>query len=251
MKSYEVVAKTADEAVEEIVSVLGVGIDEIDIEIEEEQAKGFFGIFGKKAVKVRGTVKEDVLKVDSGEETISKVLESKSEDSAVKSVENTTSAKPEVKAASMLSPENEKVIKDFFYLLAKNVNKSIDINVKAIGSNIVIDIKGDDLSILIGRHGKTLEAMRYLLSLMVNKDKDNYKRIILDVEGYRKKRDDSIERLARNVATRVIKTKKEVKLDPMNPYERRIVHSTLQRNRLVATRSEGEDPYRHVVVYLK
>ncbi len=249
MKSYEVVAKTADEAVEEILSVLGVGIDEIDIEIEEEQAKGFFGIFGKKAVKVKGTVKEGVTTVKS-EKIDEKTVETKTS-TATSQVVKPESNSVEGQSPSRLSPENEKIIKEFFYLLSQSVNKSIDISVKAIGNNIVIDIKGDDLSILIGRHGKTLEAMRYLLSLMVNKDKDNYKRIILDVEGYRKKRDDSIERLARNVATRVIKTKKEVKLDPMNPYERRIVHSTLQRNRLVATRSEGEEPYRYVVVYLK
>ncbi len=250
MKSHEVVAKTADEAVEEILKVMNVNIDEIDIEIEEEQGRGLFGLFGKKGVKVRATLKEDPLQ---NAKVSPKTSSTVNKTNYNKNQKNTYTPNKEYKpgVTSKETEENIKIIKDFLMLVAKNIQRNIEVSVKEIGENIVIDVKGDDLSVLIGRHGKTLESMRYLISLMVNKDKENYKRIIFDVEGYRKKRDNSLERLARNVATRVIKTKKEVKLDPMNPYERRIVHSALQRNRLVTTRSEGEEPYRHVVVYLK
>ncbi|PID83020.1 MAG: hypothetical protein CSB15_00400 [Clostridiales bacterium] len=232
MRSHEVVAKTADEAVEEILRVMNVNIDEVDIEIEEEQGKGFFGLFAKKEVRVRATLKE----------------ENTSSISDVKGKENVVSREPKVFENS---EESIKIIKDFLKLMSESIERDIEVSVKEFGENIVIDVKGEDLSMLIGRHGKTLEAIRYLLSLMINKDKDSFRRIIFDVEGYRKKRDNSLERLARNIATRVIKTKEEVKLDPMNPYERRIVHSTLQRNRLVTTRSEGDEPYRSVVVFLK
>ena len=116
---------------------------------------------------------------------------------------------------------------------------------------IEVELKGDDMGILIGKRGQTLDSLQYLTSLVVNKGKSNYIRVKLDTEDYRKRRKETLENLARGIAYKVRKTRKPVILEPMNPYERRIIHSALQGNKFVETVSEGEEPYRHVVVKLK
>lgn len=114
-----------------------------------------------------------------------------------------------------------------------------------------VDFEGEDMGILIGKRGQTLDSLQYLTSLVVNKGKANYIRVKLDTEDYRRRRKETLENLARGIAYKVKKTRKPVILEPMNPYERRIIHSALQGNKFVETISEGEEPYRHVVVKLK
>lgn len=114
-----------------------------------------------------------------------------------------------------------------------------------------VDFEGEDMGILIGKRGQTLDSLQYLTSLVVNKGKSNYIRVKLDTEDYRRRRKETLENLARGIAYKVKKTRKPVVLEPMNPYERRIIHSALQGNKYVETVSEGEEPYRHVVVKLK
>ena len=114
-----------------------------------------------------------------------------------------------------------------------------------------VDFEGEDMGILIGKRGQTLDSLQYLTSLVVNKGKANYIRVKLDTEDYRRRRKETLENLARGIAYKVKKTRKSVVLEPMNPYERRIIHSALQGNKFVETISEGEEPYRHVVVKLK
>ncbi len=116
---------------------------------------------------------------------------------------------------------------------------------------ICIDLVGDDMGILIGKRGQTLDSLQYLTSLVVNKSTDDYVRVKLDIENYRERRKETLETLARNIASKVRRTRRAVSLEPMNPYERRIIHSALQGDRYVTTKSEGEDPYRHVVILLK
>ena len=117
--------------------------------------------------------------------------------------------------------------------------------------SLEVDFEGEDMGILIGKRGQTLDSLQYLTSLVVNKGKSNYIRVKLDTEDYRKRRKETLENLARGIAYKVRKTRKPVILEPMNPYERRIIHSALQGNKFVETVSEGEEPYRHVVVKLK
>ena len=117
--------------------------------------------------------------------------------------------------------------------------------------NLEIDFAGDDMGILIGKRGQTLDSLQYLTSLVVNKNQNAYVRVKLDTENYRSRRKDTLENLAKNIAFKVKKTRKPVSLEPMNPYERRIIHSALQSNKFVETYSEGNEPYRHVVVTLK
>ena len=114
-----------------------------------------------------------------------------------------------------------------------------------------IELKGDDMGVLIGKRGQTLDSLQYLVSLVVNRDSDDYIRVKVDTENYRKRRKETLENLAKNIAYKVKRTKRPVSLEPMNPYERRIIHSALQNDRYVTTHSEGDEPFRHVVVTLK
>lgn len=128
---------------------------------------------------------------------------------------------------------------------------NIEITYNTENDNLDIDFSGEDMGILIGKRGQTLDSLQYLTSLVVNKEQGDYIRVKLDTENYRKRRKETLENLARNIAFKVRKTRKPVSLEPMNPYERRIIHSALQGNRYVETYSEGNEPYRHVVVTLK
>ena len=134
---------------------------------------------------------------------------------------------------------------------AMDIETEIKIDYDAEASLMNIDIEGPDMGILIGKRGQTLDALQYLISLYVNKKTDSYIRVKLDTENYRARRKDTLENLARNIAFKVKRTRRSFTLEPMNPYERRIIHSALQNDKYVATRSEGEEPYRKVVVYLK
>ena len=112
-------------------------------------------------------------------------------------------------------------------------------------------MEGKDSGTVIGKRGQTLDSLQYLVSLVVNKGQDEYIRVKVDTENYRKRRQDTLENLAKNIAFKVKRTKRTVSLEPMNPYERRIIHSALQNDKFVTTHSEGEEPYRHVVVTMK
>lgn len=114
-----------------------------------------------------------------------------------------------------------------------------------------INMSGDDMGILIGKRGQTLDSLQYLVSLVINKENEEYIRVKLDTENYRERRKETLETLAKNIAYKVKRTRRSVSLEPMNPYERRIIHSALQNDKFVVTRSEGEDPFRHVVISLK
>ena len=138
---------------------------------------------------------------------------------------------------------------------AMELKVKLDINIEENEKeNIVnIDIIGDDMGILIGKRGQTLDSLQYLVSLVINKNKENdkFNRVKLDTENYRERRKATLENLAKNIAMKVKRIKKPVALEPMNPYERRIIHSALQNDKYCTTKSEGEEPYRHVVVILK
>ena len=116
---------------------------------------------------------------------------------------------------------------------------------------IEVELKGDDMGILIGKRGQTLDSLQYLTNLAINKHSDEYYKVKIDTEDYRKRRKETLENLAKNIAYKVKRTKRPVSLEPMNPFERRIIHSALQNDRYVTTHSEGDEPYRHVVVTLK
>lgn len=145
-----------------------------------------------------------------------------------------------------------KEAKAFLERILDAMNIEAEISVKEVKDNLYIDLKGKSMGVLIGYRGETLDALQYLVSLAINKGVDGgYKRVILDTEGYRAKREETLIRLADKLAKRVKLYGKIVKLEPMNPYERRIIHSRLQNNSYVKTYSEGEEPYRRIVIELK
>ena len=134
---------------------------------------------------------------------------------------------------------------------AMKMEVEVLIKIDEIEHTIDIELKGDDMGILIGKRGQTLDSLQYLTSLAVNKQSEVYYKVKIDTEDYRKRRKDTLENLAKNIAYKVKRTKRPVSLEPMNPFERRIIHSALQNDRYVTTHSEGDEPYRHVVVTLK
>jgi spoIIIJ-associated protein len=134
---------------------------------------------------------------------------------------------------------------------AMDLSVKININVDYDDNVVAADLIGDDMGVLIGKRGQTLDSLQYLLSLVVNKGTDTYFRVKLDTENYRERRKETLENLAKNIAYKVKRTRRTVTLEPMNPYERRVIHSALQNDKYVTTKSEGEEPYRRVVVLLK
>ncbi len=144
-------------------------------------------------------------------------------------------------------------VREYLETLFKAMDIQADIKIEFNEENSLldIDVEGPEMGILIGKRGQTLDALQYLISLAVNKKSDSYIRVKLDTENYRARRKETLENLAKNIAFKVKRTKRSFALEPMNPYERRIIHATLQNDKYVATRSEGEEPYRKVIVYLK
>ena len=134
---------------------------------------------------------------------------------------------------------------------AMNLEVNIDLKYNEASRNMDIDLSGNEMGVLIGKRGQTLDSLQYLVSLVVNKDVEDYIRVKVDTENYRQRRKETLENLAKNISYKVKRTKRPVSLEPMNPYERRIIHSALQNDRYVTTHSEGEEPFRHVVVALK
>lgn len=166
--------------------------------------------------------------------------------------------KPSKPVEVITDPQEIKEIEERAIVFLKDVFASMDLGEVEITSKydttdgcLEVDFEGEDMGILIGKRGQTLDSLQYLTSLVVNKGKSNYIRVKLDTEDYRRRRKETLENLARGIAYKVRKTRKPVVLEPMNPYERRIIHSSLQGNKYVETISEGEEPYRHVVVRLK
>lgn len=147
----------------------------------------------------------------------------------------------------------EDVAKDFLKEVfgAMNIAVIIDVKYDEVNASMDIDLSGDEMGILIGKRGQTLDSLQYLVSLVVNKDVENYIRVKVDTENYRQRRKETLENLAKNISYKVKRTKRPVSLEPMNPYERRIIHSALQNDKYVTTHSEGDEPFRHVVVVLK
>ncbi|RKI92009.1 protein jag [Parablautia intestinalis] len=143
--------------------------------------------------------------------------------------------------------------KDFLKEVFEAMNMTVVVDVKfdEVNNNMNIDLSGDEMGVLIGKRGQTLDSLQYLVSLVVNKDSDEYIRVKVDTEDYRRRRKETLENLAKNIAYKVKRTKRSVSLEPMNPYERRIIHSALQNDKYVTTHSEGEEPFRRVVVTLK
>ena len=280
--SIRVSAKTLDDAITEALIQLGVTSDRLEYEVIEKGSAGFLGIGMKQAVieawkkeeEPEVTV-EDIIKEEFRTEKKPEAPKKKEKPARVKEeakaepaaeVKKETAAEP---AAAKEEPEEAAPVKKEVELakvedqtieaVSQFINdtlKAMNMEVKISASidedgALCIDMEGEHMGILIGKRGQTLDALQYLANRVANKHQDGYVRVKLDTENYRARREETLKHLAKNIAHKVKRNRRPVALEPMNPYERRIIHSALQSDPYVTTHSEGEEPYRKVVVTLK
>ena len=275
MEDYITVsAKTLDDAITEALVQLGVTSDRLDYIVVEKGSEGFLGIGRKQAVikarrkreekPVEETVEESKVETPVKEEVKpEKKTEKKTEKKPAKehshTKKNVREEKPEVKSEpkkevelAKVEPQPIETCEKFIYDVMNAMGMD-DVKVTSVVDEegaLSINMEGSNMGILIGKRGQTLDSLQYLTNRVANKMQDGYVRVKLDTEDYRRRRKETLENLAKNIASKVKRTRKTVSLEPMNPYERRIIHSALQSDPAVSTHSEGEEPYRRVVVTL-
>lgn len=237
MKFLEKSAKTIDEAIEHALKELNATRDQVEIEVLEQPSKGIFGLIGTRMAKVKLTMKEQPKE---------KVAVGTSEVRETRPVR-------ESGLGLSATAEDKNAAQKFLREVLDAMGIKAEIRTKSMNDSLYINLAGPKMGIIIGRRGQTLDSLQYLVSLVVNKDKgrEGYVKVILDTEDYRRKREETLVRLAKRLADTVVKTGKKVELEPMNPYERRIIHSALQNNDRITTFSEGEEPYRKVVIAVR
>ena len=281
--SIRVSAKTLDDAITEALIQLGVTSDRLEYNVIEKGSAGFLGIGMKQAVieawkkeekaeepeieDFKEAVKEEISSIM--EEPVKKEESVKEKKEPVKKAKDRPAKMPKEKKAEekkeepakpakeeqVLAEVEEQTIKAVEQFL-KDTLKAMDMEVEITSSidgdgALYVDMKGEHMGILIGKRGQTLDALQYLANRVANKHQAGYVRVKLDTENYRARREETLKHLANNIAHKVKRNRRPVVLEPMNPYERRIIHSALQSDPYVTTHSEGEDPYRKVVVTLK
>jgi len=286
MNSTEKYGTDVDTAVQLALDELGVGIDDVEVEVLDEPTKGFLGTgLGRKLAFVRVTkkvpdVEEEMPKKPFGakKKNTQKHSNDRSKEAKTEKVDKAEkSNRPEKKDAAkeekeIIDFENEieniehvtpevdiESLKDLGenegFTFLQEIIKAMDIDVTAVGKtdgkDVYMFIDGKDSGTIIGKRGATLDAIQYLTSLVVNKAGDEYVRVVVDAENYRAKREKTLEKLAMRMADKVARSGRSFKLEPMNPYERKVIHATLQKDGRVVTRSEGQDPLRRVVIDVK
>lgn len=291
MDFSEKYGKNVEEAVALALQDLKLTRDEVTVTVLEEPSSGFLGLIGNKLALVRVEKKkteapapvvpekvekahkteitEKLEKVEKQENTDKPNIEKKEKkekrhksDKPAKS-ERVKKEKPErddvdFNDLKVTAKRPDDLVEDpdhpaIVFLKDMTEKMGLTLNITAMKNDacLYVDIDGKDSGTVIGKRGQTLDAIQYLTSLVVNKDKDKYVRVVVDAENYRAKREKTLEQLANRLADKVMKTKKSVRLEPMNPYERKVIHATLQSNPAITTRSEGEEPYRRVIIELK
>ena len=263
MEYITVSAKTLDDAITEALIQLGVTSDQLEYEVIEKGSAGFLGIGMKQAViKARRKVVEEpeaeIVEDVKSEPAVMKKEEPKTVKKEIAKKETikkeTVKKEPAKKEADLAKVESQTIeaCEKFIYDVLKAMDMT-DVKVTSVVDEegaLSIDMEGSNMGILIGKRGQTLDSLKYLTNRVANKMQEGYVRVKLDTEDYRRRRKETLENLAKNIASKVKRTRRTVSLEPMNPYERRIIHSALQGDPAVSTHSEGEEPYRRVVVTL-
>ena len=263
MEYITVSAKNLDDAITEALVQLGVTSDRLDYEVIEKGSAGFLGIGMKQAViKARRKeeekpIEEKPQRYERTEKKEFKKKETKKEfkKEFKKEIKREEPVKTTLKVETKLGKVEDDTIKAC-EVFVKDVLAAMYMDNIKVTSEIddegalSINVEGDNMGILIGKRGQTLDSLQYLTNRVANKTQDEYVRVKLDTEDYRRRRKETLENLAKNIASKVKRTRRTVSLEPMNPYERRIIHSALQADPAVSTHSEGEEPYRRVVVTL-
>lgn len=285
MKYSEKWGDSIEAAVDLALQELKLSKDQVTVTVLEEPSKGFFGI-GSKLAKVRveekkaekKAEKEAVLpmkpateisedkieellgkiqKTEGSENTEKKHNKKKKHNKQNRQKTDREAGKVEVKHTNIstkpedLVPAEEHPAKEFLEKTFGEMGLEVKVSVSVNKDNVYVDVEGKDTGTVIGKRGQTLDALQYLTSLVVNKSEDGYIRVVLDAEGYRAKREATLEALAARIAEKVLRTGKSARLEPMNPYERKVIHTALHDAKGITTRSEGDEPYRRVVIELK
>lgn len=234
MEYMEFKGKTKNDAITEACRHFSIPSDKLDYEVVDEGKTGFLGMGARPAI-VRARVKEE---------------EKESQPESVKAEEIPAVANVAAASAAIEDVDVEAVSKKFLtdVFAAMGIGVEIAAVYDESQRTLEVDLSGDEMGVLIGKRGQTLDSLQYLISLVVNKGTNEYIRVKVDTENYRQRRKETLENLAKNIAYKVKRTRRPVSLEPMNPYERRIIHSALQNDRYVTTHSEGDEPFRRVVV---
>ncbi len=237
MKTIELRGKSVEDAVEQACAQLGVTREQVEVEVLEEQKGGLFGLLSQPSATVRVTVKEEPQR-ESDVPAASEVVP------AEEPAETAAAPPPSVEEARALVQS----ILDSMEISATATVLSLTEASEAGGRQVIIDMVGDDSGVLIGKYGQTLYALQYLVNIILNKGNANPLKVLLDVQGYRERREESLKTVARSAAARAKRQGRKVKLEPLPIHERRIIHLTLQDDKSVFTYSEGEDPNRYVII---
>ena len=259
MNKITVSAKTVEDALTEASIELGLASTDIDYEVIEKGSAGFLGIGAKQAVitawkKVEEKPKKEKKSEKKAEKKVENKVVEKVEEKLVEvneaSEEDIEVVEKEEKLAEV-EPQTTEACKKFLTDVLKSMDMEVTLTSEIDEDGALsINMEGENMGILIGKRGQTLDSLQYLTNRVANKMQEGYVRVKLDTENYRARRKETLENLAKNIAHKVKRTKRAVSLEPMNPYERRIIHSALQADKYISTHSEGEEPYRRVVVTL-
>ena len=253
--------KTVDEAVREALNELNITRDNAEIEVLDEGQKGFLGLIGSKDATVKVWPKVDETKSILNEifneeiepETSQEVVQNTDDELEIEDEEVSTDEVHMEEAIKTLDEENEEILsaaREFLGKILETLELDNIVEMELENNTLNVNVNGDEnrLGILIGKRGVTLDSIQYILNLIVNKKSSRYIRVNLDSSGYRDKRKKTLENLAGKMANKVLKTGRSIKLEPMNSYERKIIHTALQDFEGVLTHSEGKDPFRKVVI---
>ncbi|WP_054743213.1 RNA-binding cell elongation regulator Jag/EloR [Cellulosilyticum ruminicola] len=260
MRSVEKVGKTVNDAVTEALIELGASTEEVDIEIITKGSKGLLG-FGARDAKVRVTLKAPA-EVEPQIEVISEVKEDVKVANANKETETVAPPKSsKVKNKEKKDSEDAVVVtrdelahvqalaEEFLYKLLREMNIEATVKSEVVNNNrLSIGFEGKSMGVVIGKRGETLDAIQYIVNIVANKGRTEYVKIMLDTENYRARREETLKKLAYKLSKKAQQSKKPIILEPMNPYDRRIIHSALQDSKIVKTHSEGKEPFRRVVI---
>ena len=241
MEYKEYTGKTLEDAKAAAAQELGCDVEALQVEVLEEEKGGFLGLFKSVMIRVGYEPSEVSADAASDGDAVAEAAAAILEEAGLASTGTASDAAPADVAVDFICK----------ILDAMGLSAEVSAEINEEEGNIYINIEGTDMGSLIGKRGQTLDALQYLTSLAVNRACNQYYKIKLDTENYRERRKSTLENLAKNIAVRVRRTRRNVALEPMNPYERRIIHAALQGDRYVETHSEGEEPYRKVIVTLR
>lgn len=266
--SLEYIAQSADEAIKKGLKELGLGMDQVTVEVLDSGSKGIFGIGGRQA-HVRLTVKEEEIRAAIQQEAAAekeKATKETEETTPVEKAESTTAQKEEAESSVEVPSDGDEVVNEKSLTISRNVVRDLmekmRVNATVEGKiatstdepdskTIKINIQGNDLSYLIGRHSETLNALQYITSLIVGREVGHWVPLVIDIQGYRERRERQLRQMASRMADQVIKSGRRIALEPMPATERRIIHLALRDNEFVKTESLGDEPNRKVVILPK